>query len=100
MNIGEAAGWALGVYAVWAAAVSIVCFAAYGVDKSAARRNRRRIAERTLHRLELIGGWPGALLARRVFRHKSRKLSYRVVFALIVAVHLFIVAALLWLWVR
>ncbi|MCE7524423.1 DUF1294 domain-containing protein [Alloalcanivorax xenomutans] len=40
------------------------------------------------------GGWPGALLAQRVFRHKTRKTSFQVVFYLVVAANL---GALGWL---
>ncbi|WP_254275049.1 DUF1294 domain-containing protein [Halomonas sp. 3H] len=52
---------------------SLVAVLLYGIDKAAARRDRRRIRESTLHLVALAGGWPGALLARRAFRHKTRK---------------------------
>ncbi len=45
-----------------------VAFAAYWLDKFAARTGRWRTAERTLHLFGLVGGWPGALVAQRVFR--------------------------------
>lgn len=76
-------GWIVLGYGV----MSVVAFLAYALDKARARRGGRRIPERTLHLLELMGGWPGALLAQRVVRHKRRKVSYMVVFALIVLVH-------------
>jgi uncharacterized membrane protein YsdA (DUF1294 family)/cold shock CspA family protein len=56
---------------------SVAAFAAYAMDKSAARNDRRRIRENTLHMLGLIGGWPGALIAQRLLRHKSRKWSFQ-----------------------
>jgi uncharacterized membrane protein YsdA (DUF1294 family) len=59
---------------------SAVAFAAYGLDKFAARRGRRRTPETTLHLLGLVGGWPGALCAQRVFRHKSSKAEFQSVF--------------------
>ena len=59
---------------------SVAAFVAYGADKSAARSGRWRTPESTLHVLSLIGGWPGALVAQRVFRHKSRKPSFRAAF--------------------
>ena len=42
----------------------------------------------TLHGLEAAGGWPGALVAQRVFRHKTRKRSFQIIFWLIVLAHL------------
>ena len=68
-------------------AASVAAFVAYGVDKSAARGGGWRTPERTLHVLSLIGGWPGALVAQRVFRHKSRKRSFRAAFYTTVAVN-------------
>lgn len=66
----------------------------YAWDKRRARAGEWRISERMLHLWELIGGWPGAFLAQRRFRHKSAKPSYLFVFWLIVAAHNF--AALDW----
>jgi len=67
--------------------VSIVTFVVYGFDKRRAIHGGRRVPERTLHGLELLGGWPGALIGQMVFRHKRRKLSYMLVFLGIVAFH-------------
>ena len=59
---------------------SIIAFVVYAVDKSAARNNRWRTEEGTLHLLGLIGGWPGALAAQRFLRHKSKKKSFQSLF--------------------
>lgn len=56
--------------------VSLLTFVVYGVDKNAATAGRWRTAESTLHLLSLIGGWPGAWCAQRLFRHKVRKTSF------------------------
>lgn len=74
--------------------LSGVTFAAYALDKSAARRGARRTAENTLHLLALAGGWPGALVARHSLRHKTRKQPFRSIFWITVAVNS---AALVWL---
>lgn len=60
--------------------VSVLTFAMYAYDKSAARRSAQRIPENTLHMLALLGGWPGALFAQQRLRHKSIKRSFQVVF--------------------
>jgi uncharacterized membrane protein YsdA (DUF1294 family)/cold shock CspA family protein len=67
--------------------LSFITFIAYAVDKSAARNNRWRTAERTLHLLALAGGWPGALVAQQLLRHKSKKESFRMAFWLTVLVN-------------
>ncbi len=67
---------------------STLTFAIYAWDKRQARRGGSRVPERVLHGLELLGGWPGALLAQRSLRHKNRKRSYQVVFWIIGGLHL------------
>jgi uncharacterized membrane protein YsdA (DUF1294 family)/cold shock CspA family protein len=61
-------------------AASAAAFVAYALDKSAARNGRWRSRESTLHLIGLAGGWPGALAAQRLLRHKSRKPSFQVAF--------------------
>jgi uncharacterized membrane protein YsdA (DUF1294 family) len=77
------------------AAASVCAFIAYALDKSAARNNRWRVPERALHILALMGGWPGALAAQQLFRHKSRKRSFQLVFWATVFVHCGLVAWIL-----
>ncbi|KRB78163.1 DNA-binding protein [Nocardioides sp. Root190] len=64
--------------------LSVVTFATYGADKSAAVNGRWRTSESTLHLLALVGGWPGALAGQKVFRHKTRKQPFRTIFWLTV----------------
>lgn len=59
---------------------SIITFIAYVFDQAAAQNNRWRIRERTLHLFALLGGWPGAWLAQKVLRHKSKKVGFQTVF--------------------
>ncbi len=80
-------------YGVW----SVVSVALYGADKRAAGRGAWRIPEKTLHTADLLGGWPGGLAARRLFRHKTRKASFLVASWGIVALHLAAWAAVWWL---
>ena len=54
-------------------ALSLLTAGAYAVDKAAAQQGGWRTRESTLHLLAVLGGWPGALLARQVWRHKTTK---------------------------
>lgn len=76
------------------AGLSVVTFVAYAMDKSAAVQGQWRTPESTLHILSLAGGWPGALLAQQVLRHKSTKAPFRAVFWLTVLGN---VAGFVWL---
>ncbi|WP_153394009.1 DUF1294 domain-containing protein [Ornithinicoccus halotolerans] len=60
--------------------LSAASFGLYRADKAAARRGQRRVPESTLHALDLLGGWPGGLVARHAFRHKTTKQPFRTVF--------------------
>ena len=91
---------------VWGAAgvgvlylvVSVVAYVMYAVDKSAARSaGRRRIPERTLLVVSVLGGWPGSIVAQQTLRHKTRKQSFRRAFGVTVLVNLLALAALVYL---
>jgi len=75
-------------------AASVITFSAYASDKAAAKANRWRTRETTLHAMSLAGGWPGGLLAQRFLRHKSRKISFQYLFWLTVVLN---TCALAWL---
>ncbi|QHF03129.1 DUF1294 domain-containing protein [Pseudomonas asturiensis] len=77
----------LPVAAVVIGVVSLLAFLLYRHDKLQAGKGGQRTPENVLHATELLGGWPGALLAQQVFRHKTRKVSFQIVFWLIVLVH-------------
>ena len=71
--------------------MSLWTFLVYGFDKRRAVRGGRRVPEQTLHLLAFLGGWPGAYLAQRQFRHKTSKVRFLVVFWMVVAVHFVLV---------
>lgn len=75
--------WPLLVYL----GMSMVSILQYWRDKYSAQHGLWRIPEAQLHAVELLGGWPGALLAQQLLRHKTKKTSYQGVFWLIVLVH-------------
>jgi len=77
-------------------AASVVSFFLYWKDKRAAVRGAWRTRERTLLLWSLLGGWPGALLGQKLFRHKRRKLRFMAPFWACTVVHVGAVALLLW----
>jgi uncharacterized membrane protein YsdA (DUF1294 family)/cold shock CspA family protein len=83
LQVNSGLSWALLGYA----AASLISFGQYWQDKARALNGARRTPEKSLHLVELLGGWPGALLAQQIFRHKTRKASYQLVFWMIVAAH-------------
>ena len=93
-----AGGWLLGEWSgavpLWYAAMSLASFLCYRHDKLAAGDGRRRTPERSLHLLDLAGGWPGGLLAQQVLRHKSSKPAFQAMFWITVALN---IAGLAWL---
>ncbi|WP_226664592.1 DUF1294 domain-containing protein [Microbulbifer aggregans] len=72
---------------------SLLTYLLYYLDKSAARQGRWRTKESSLHLLALAGGWPGALVAQKTLRHKSRKQPFRFIFWLTVLAN---IGALVW----
>jgi uncharacterized membrane protein YsdA (DUF1294 family)/cold shock CspA family protein len=76
--------------------ISIISFFSYVFDKAAAKKGAWRTSEGTLHLLSVLGGWPGALIAQQVLRHKSKKASFRAAFLVTVVFNLLGFAWLNW----
>jgi len=53
--------------------VNIATFLVFLWDKVRAKQGQWRVKESTILMLAAIGGTPAALLARAIFRHKTRK---------------------------
>lgn len=81
---------------VWMAywLISLVSFLVYWRDKDAAGAKEGRIPENTLHILDLLGGWPGALIAQQQFRHKTVKTAFQATFWITVLLNVAVVAFL------
>jgi uncharacterized membrane protein YsdA (DUF1294 family) len=85
--------FAAAAYVIVVIVMSVACFIAYGWDKRQAINGGRRVSERTLHVMAFLGGWPGALIGQQQFRHKTQKVAFRIVFWMVVAIHVAIVSA-------
>jgi uncharacterized membrane protein YsdA (DUF1294 family) len=69
-------------------AINALTFIFMLVDKLQASTHSRRVRERTLFMLSLIGGSPAMLFSMYIIRHKSRKLSFQLVVWFIFLLHL------------
>jgi uncharacterized membrane protein YsdA (DUF1294 family)/cold shock CspA family protein len=66
---------------------SIITYGSYAGDKRAAQNAARRTPEAKLHLMSLVGGWPGALIAQVLLRHKTRKPSFLIGYWLTVIIN-------------
>ena len=67
--------------------VGILTFLLYGLDKFLAKAGWKRIPERWLHTLTLLGGFGGAIAGMAMFNHKKNKPTFRWVIAAAVILH-------------
>jgi len=80
--------------AMWFLLTNALTLAVYGADKLAARKAWRRVPESTLLIFGLVGGWPGAILGQRLFRHKTQKQPFRTYFFISVMMNVVVLVAL------
>ncbi|MBQ6655330.1 MAG: DUF1294 domain-containing protein [Erysipelotrichaceae bacterium] len=71
--------------------INIAALIIMAVDKVKARKNRWRISERTLFLLAMAGGSIGVLAGMKMFRHKTRHLSFTIGIPAILIAQLLIV---------
>jgi uncharacterized membrane protein YsdA (DUF1294 family) len=69
------------------ASINLITLIMFGMDKSRAKQGRARISEVNLFLLSFIGGVWGGILGMLMFRHKTRKLRFKAVMALILILH-------------
>lgn len=98
--LGTGSPW--GLLALWLVLINLAAFLVFGWDKFKAKyRERhpaaRRVPEKTLFLLALLGGSAGALLGMRVWRHKTLHRSFRIGIPAILVLQLLIPAGV-WLW--
>jgi uncharacterized membrane protein YsdA (DUF1294 family)/cold shock CspA family protein len=76
-------------------AMSVGTFCVYANDKSAAQNKTWRVRESTLHLLAFAGGWPGAVVAQQVLRHKCSKVSFQWEFWFVVVCNCILLAVMM-----
>lgn len=80
--------WLPGWLACYYLLCSVLTFMAYAWDKRASIQGQWRTPELRLQLFAFLGGWPGALLAQQILRHKSAKHSFLWLFSLMVVLNL------------
>lgn len=80
---------------IWIGIMSLWTFGIMGLDKNRAKKKERRIPEKNLWILAIFGGGIGAYLGMILFRHKTRRTSFRIGFLMLAIVHILFVVYLL-----
>lgn len=81
--------------AIYLAAITLITFIAYAIDKSKSKSKSRRIPERTLLIMSAIGGSLGALLAMHFVRHKTQHAKFKYGIPAMLAAHIALLACVL-----
>jgi len=92
IGVWGASPWFASIYV----GMSAITFGIYAWDKQAAIDGAWRTRESTLQAAALLGGWPGAVFAQQLLRHKNRKMSFQLVFWLLVVVNVTAFIVLVW----
>jgi uncharacterized membrane protein YsdA (DUF1294 family) len=91
--VGSGIWWArVDPVLAWLMSVNLIAFLTYGYDKAIAGSRQVRVPEVILLALALAGGTLGALAGMQIFRHKTRKTSFRLRLWLIAAVQVTLIA--------
>jgi uncharacterized membrane protein YsdA (DUF1294 family) len=76
--------------------INLITFFYFGWDKMRSEiPEARRIPEKILWLLSLLGGSVGALLGMNFFRHKTKKLSFQAIIAIIICLQIWLIYWLL-----
>ena len=85
----------LALLLIYLAAMSVITFFAYGIDKLKAKKGAWRISEKALLGLGFIGGAVGGLIGMKVFRHKTRHRYFWAINFMSLGIHIAVLAALI-----
>ncbi|MGC9327939.1 MAG: DUF1294 domain-containing protein [Candidatus Hinthialibacter sp.] len=75
--------------------INLITFFVYGFDKLISNSALLRVPERILHGLAFAGGSPAAMIAQKLFHHKTVKKSFQIVYWIIVLFQIALILALL-----
>ncbi len=83
-------------YWIYVAVINFVSFALHGIDKRKAVGGKWRIPEFTLLFTGFIGGAVGSFIGMKLFRHKTRKLKFRILVPVFIVFNLAVMVFVLW----
>ena len=63
---------------IYVAAMTLIAFLAMGLDKLKAKRGARRISEKALFLLAILGGSIGSVAGMYAFRHKTQHWYFKI----------------------
>ena len=81
---------------IYVAVMTLVAFLAMGWDKLCAKRDARRVPEKTLFLLAIIGGSIGSIAGMYAFRHKTRHWYFKIGLPLILILQIAAIIAVKW----
>ena len=80
---------------IYLAVINLIGFLAMGLDKFKAKKNFWRTKEKTLFTIAMIGGSIGSIIGMYTFRHKTKKIRFKVGFPLILIIQIMCIIAYL-----
>ena len=81
------------IFLVFYAIMTVITFVLYGVDKSKAKKGRWRIPEKTLLLFAACCGGLGAFLGMKIFRHKTKHTSFKILVPVFMIIQFIAIAA-------
>ena len=80
------------IFLVFYAIMTVVTLVLYGADKAKAKRGSWRIPEKTLLLFAMCFGGLGAFLGMKLFRHKTKHTSFRILVPVFMIIQFIIIA--------
>ena len=81
------------IFLVFYVLMTIVTFVLYGVDKAKAKKGKWRIPEKTLLLFAACFGGLGAFLGMKIFRHKTKHTSFKIIVPVSMIIQFILIAA-------
>ena len=81
---------------IYVLVINVISFAVYGIDKQKAVEGEWRIPEATLLFTGFIGGAIGSFIGMKFFRHKTKKIKFRILVPIFILLNLAVIVFVLW----